>query len=211
MPMTTDTLTVQQRLNLTGDIGNRVTPIDRTELIQADNVVFPIPFTDWRIHDAIHSPLPGTSAADDLGLYGGAVFGTDAPLIRTYDVKAAGAVTLYALAFVKVPESYVAGQTFSLRFGAGMVTTIADTTATIDVQAQRIGKDNTLGSDICATVAQSINSLTFANKTFAITPSTLEPGDVLQVRVAIAVNDAASGAAVIAAFASSDVVCDIKG
>ncbi len=92
-----------------------------------------------------------------------------------------------------------------------MVTTVAGTSATVDVEAYKIGKDNTLGSDLCATSAQSINSLTFSNKTFTITAGALAAGDVLDVRLAIAVSDAASGTAVIGAIAGIDLLADVKG
>jgi hypothetical protein len=61
------------------------------------------------------------------------------------------------------------------------------------------------------TAATDMNNLTFANKDFVITGSSLSPGDVLDIRIAVAVNDAASVAAVIAALAATDLLCDIKG
>lgn len=185
-------------------------PLDRTYLQEDPLQPFPVPFTDFRVHDALQTTLPGTSASDDLGLYGG-TFGTSQPLIRTYDVKAAGSVTLRARALIRLPAEYVAAESVKLRLAAGMVTTVADTTATVDVEAFRVGKDNSLGSDICATSATSINSLTFADKDFTITAASLNPGDVLDVRITVAVNDAASGTAVIAAIAGVDLLCDIKG
>src|SRR5690349_17053811 len=69
--------------------------IKRNELEQNANAVFPIPWEAWRVWDALHTNLPGTSAADDLALVGG-TFGAASPSIQTYDVKAAGAQTLRA-------------------------------------------------------------------------------------------------------------------
>lgn len=200
-------------LQVTGSIsyGDTLIPaVARTSLAQDDLKVYPVPFTSLRVHDALQTVLPGTSASDDLGLYGG-TFGTSQPLVRTYDVKAAGAVTLYARTQIRLPAEYQAGETVQIRLGAGMVTTVAGVTATADVEAYRVGGDNSLGSDLCATSAQSINSLTFANKSFTITASTLGPGDVLDVRLTVAVNDAATATAVIAALASIDLLCDVKG
>lgn len=186
------------------------TPLDRTYLKEDSLQPFPVPFTDFRVHDAIQTVLPGTSASDDLGLYGG-TFGTSQPLIRTYDVKAAGSVTLRARALIRLPAEYVAAESVKLRLSAGMVTTVADVAATVDVEAYKVGKDNSLGSDICATSATTINSLTFANKDFTITAASLNPGDVLDVRITIAVNDAATATAVIAAIGGVDLLADIKG
>jgi hypothetical protein len=171
---------------------------------------FVVPFVDFRVWDAIATNLPGTSASDDLGLYGG-TFGTDAPLIRTYDVKNAGAVTLRTRVQVCLPAEYVASGDITLRFHAGMITTVASSTATIDVEAYAADKDGTLGSDLCTTSATTINSLTFAAKDFVITGTGLNPGDWLDVRVTIAVNDSATATAVIAAIGSAELLCDIKG
>ena len=70
-----------------------------------------------------------------------------------------------------------------------MGTTVAGTSCVVDVEAYKVGKDNTLGSDICATSATTINSLTFANKDFTITAGTLAAGDVLDIRITITVVD----------------------
>ncbi len=199
-------------LQVQGDIkysGSLVPGPTRANLAQDDLKPFPIPFTDFRVHDALQTVLPGTAANDDLGLYGG-TFGSSQPLIRTEDVKTL-TKSEYARALVRLPAEYVAAETVTLRLSAGMVTTIAGTSCTIDVEAYRVGKDNSLGSDLCATAAQSINSLTFANKDFTITSSGLSPGDVLDIRVTISVVDAATGTAVIGAIGGADLLCDVKG
>lgn len=184
--------------------------IARSKLAQDTLTPFPVPFEIFRVHDAFQTVLPGTSATDDLGLYGG-TFGTSQPLIRTYDVKTVGATTLYARAMIPLPAEYDGGETISLRLYAGMVTTVADTSCTIDVEAYQVDKDNSISADLCATSAQSINSLTFAAKDFTITPTALTPGDLLDVRIAVAANDAATGTEVIAAIAGVDLLCDIRG
>jgi hypothetical protein len=184
--------------------------IARENIAEDSLARFPVPFADFRVHDALQTTLPGTSASDDLGLYGG-TFGSSQPLIRTYDVKAAGSLSLRARALIRLPECYIAGESVRLRLAAGMITTVADVACTVDVEAFRVGKDNSLGSDICATAAQSMNSLTFADKDFVITAASLEPGDVLDVRITIAVNDAATLTAVIAAIGGVDLLADIKG
>lgn len=182
-----------------------------TEQRQTDNVTYPIPWGDWRKDGSSYATdLPGTSSGTDLGLYSG-TFGTSQPSIRTYDVKAAGALSLKARAAVALPDRYVAGQTVTISLNAGMVTTVADTTCTVLVEAYRIGKDDSIGSQICPTGALSMNTLGSATKSFTITAATLNPGDVLDVRITIAVNDAATATSVIAAIFGADLVCDIQG
>jgi len=149
-------------------------------------------------------------SADDL-MISGQTFGSSQPLIRTPDQDSLGAQTRYARARIRLPIEYVAAQSVALVFGAGMISNAADTSCTLDVEAYRIDKDNTIGSDLCATDAQSMNSTSFTDKTFNLTAATLGPGDELDVRIAIACNDASTGSAVIAALASTDLKCDVKG
>jgi maleate cis-trans isomerase len=51
----------------------------------------------------------------------------------------------------------------------------------------------------------------FAAKSFTITSSGLVAGDVLDIRLTIAVNDAATVTAVTPTIAAIDLLCDIKG
>ncbi len=184
--------------------------ISRTEQIQSDLQEYPILATDWRVWDAFASLLPAASAADDLGLYAGA-FATGCPNVATGDVKTL-TVTRYARALFQVPLEFVSGQRIILRANAGMVTTVSSGAATVDFQVYKLAEDTLItGADLCATAAQSCRSLTFAELAFNITTTTISPGDVLDIRLAIDVIDAASGTAVIAALGAMKVAVDIKG
>lgn len=156
--------------------------------------------------------LAPSPSADDLMLVGG-TFGSGASFIRSIDVKALGALTLRMRnPTVRIPAEYVAGETLRLVMVGGMITTIADVSCTVDVEAWKVDEDGTLGSaDLVSTAAMSINSLTFAEKAFDVTATTLGPGDLLDVRVSIAVNDAAAVTAVIAALAATHLDADVKG
>lgn len=180
-------------------------------ILLAELQAFPIPLTDFRVWDAMQTLLPGTPSADDLGLVGG-TFGTATPSIRTEDLKALGATNKRARFLVQLPWEYVAGETVTLRFQAGMITTVAGTSATLDCEAYKLqdDPDDAIGSDLVTTSATSINSLTFASTDFVITPTSLSPGDILDVRVTIAVNDGASGTAVIAAITSAKLLADVR-
>jgi len=184
--------------------------IDRSNLTQDDLAKYAIPFECFRVHDAPSSLLPAAGAADDLGIYG-TTFGTDSIYLATQDLKAAGATSEYARVSVPLPVEYVSGETITIRCYSGMITTISDTTATIDIECYKSDDEGGTGSDLCTTAAQSINSLTFANKDFVITPTGMAAGDVLDIRVKIAVNDAATGTAVIGACGRFSLLCDVKG
>jgi hypothetical protein len=181
--------------------------IERAKLAQRVLGVHSVPLEQLRTWDARATNLPGTAATDDLGYVTGTL-GTDMPSVQTGDLKAAGATTRYAGFTVALPEDYEAGQTVVLRIVAGMKTTVADTSATVDAQVYRNAGDGTVGSDLCATAAITINSLTAADKDFTITATTLEPGDILDVRVAVAVNDAATGTAVIGRIVAIELLTD---
>lgn len=191
-------------------LGTLSPPIPRSSLLQEDGARYKIPMVAWRVHDAIQTNLPGTGATDDLAIVSGTL-GTSAPSIQTGDLKAAGATTRYARCTFDLPHEYVAGQTVTLRAKAGMLTTVADTSATIDFQVYRADDGTLEGSDICATAATTINSLTFANKDFTITPTSLLPGDTLDIRLAITVTDGATATAVIGAAGGIELLLDVKG
>jgi hypothetical protein len=197
-----DTLTIKE----TG-----VSAQTRTSILKQDALaIFPIRMTGLRVWDAIHTNLPGTAATDDLALVG-TTFGTTAPVVTAGDCKALGATSRYARFMVELPECYEAGETVLLSLSAGMVTTVASVSCTVDVECYKIDKITGIGSDLCTTSATTINSLVFAAKSFTITPSGLTAGDVLDVRLTIACNDAATGTAVTPTIAGIDLLCDIKG
>jgi len=203
-----DTLTISQTLTIpeTG-----VSSQTRATILKQDpNMVFPVSLASLRVWDAYHTNLPGTAAGDDLALVGG-TFGTAPPTVSAGDLKAAGATTRYARFAVKLPECYDAGETVTLSLSAGVVTTIADVSCTIDLECYKLDAVGGIGSDICTTSATTINSLVFGSKVFTITPSGLFAGDVFDVRIAIACNDAATGTEVTPTIAAINLVCDIKG
>lgn len=172
---------------------------------------YPIPLTDFRVWDAMQTVLPGTPSSDDLGLVGG-TFGTATPSLRSEDLKTAGATNKRARVLVQLPWDYQAGQSVTLRFKAGMITTVADTTATLDCEVYKLqdDPDDAIGSDLVSTAATTMNSLTFADIDFVVTPTGLSPGDILDVRITCAVNDAAGATAVIAGITSAKLLADVR-
>jgi hypothetical protein len=185
--------------------------IARSGLIQDAEAEHDIPFESWRVFDAYQTVLPGTSTGDDLGLYGG-TFGTATPAVKTYDLKNAGATNVRARFRVQLPPWYDTGETVKIRFNAGMETTVASASATVDVEAYKTAGDGLVsGSDLVTTSATTINSLTLANKDFLLTSTALAPGDWLDCRVTIAINDSATATAVIGKIGKASLLLDIKG
>lgn len=198
----------------TGTISNThiasTAAIERSKLEQTTNAVYNVNLTDLRNWNAYATVLGATPAtADDLSLVDG-TFATGSPLVQTGDVKATSS-TQYARFPVNLPAEYDDGETVTLRIRAGAETTVADGSMTLDVEAYEIDGSGGIGSDICATDAQSINSLTYGDKDFTITPSGLVAGDVLDVRIAIAYVDTATATAVIGSISKIQLLCDVRG
>lgn len=199
--------TVNGALTVTGAItGN----IARTNLVTETATPFPLPIADWRVWDAFATALPGTPAADDLAVTAGA-FGTGTPYIRASDVDNSTA-TQYARIAVMIPHTYVATGLAALRFSAGMLTAIASSAATLDVEAYLFAEDTLKsGSDLVNTAAQSINSLTFADYTFNLVATTLTPGAWLDIRIVITATDVGVSAATIPAISNAELLLQVKG
>lgn len=184
-------------------------PYTRAALTQEADAVYPLDLCAFRVWDAPQTNLPGTAATDDLALQG--TWASQAIKITSGDVKALGTTTRYARVQAALPVEYVPGGPVTLRLSAGMKTTIAATSATLDVEVRKSDKISGIGADICATAALSINSLTFADKDFSITPTGLDPGDTLDIRLTIVTVDAGSATTVEAVVAAADLLLAIKG
>lgn len=180
----------------------------RADHVQDSNVEFPVLLTDGRVHDS-GAHLPTTAASDDLAI-GVGTLGTQDFYLTSSDGKAT-TITQYARYQVQVPYVFDAGETLQFVVNAEMDTTVSDGTATVDLEVYKSDLDGTVGSDLCATSAQSINSLTPADKTFAVTSAGLNPGDLLDVRVTIAITDSATGTAVIGRVNSIRRKLDCRG
>ena len=204
--------TFQGSIFVPGDItlsGAIVPGIARSSLVQDDLQNYVIPFRDWRIADNLSSLLPATAASDDLGM-DGETFGTETPFLVTSGAKAT-TVTQYGRFQFALPPEYVSGQSVRIQVKAGMKTTISDGTATVDFQVYESDDDGGVGADLCATAAQSINSLTQATLNFDITATSLAAGDLLDCRMTVAITDSATSTAVLGKVSRCSVLADIKG
>ena len=191
--------------------GDGVTGIGRDNLDQDDLQPYAIPATAWRIWDAVATFLAATGANDDLGLTTGTA-GTDVPTLITRDMKAIGAVTNAKAAIVfPLPPEYVTAETVRLRITAGMLTTVADFSATIDCSVYRADGEGASGSDLVQTAAQNCNSLTKDEFDFECDASSLSPGDELLVIVNLAVRDNATGTVVQGEISRVAMLLDIQG
>lgn len=167
--------------------------IARTSLATEAAVVHPVELTKLRKVATISATLPATDDATSPGLVNGTYL-TSNPTVQTSDVKAAGSVTRTARFQFALPEHYVPAGAIKVRINAGMLTSVADTTATVAINCVRIAAPTV---DINSTSAISINSLTAADCDFTLTTTGCVVGDILDVKITIAINDGATGTAVI--------------
>ena len=171
---------------------------------QVSNVV---DLTDLRVWNAFATNLPGTAATDDLGLVTlASTVGTDWDVaVQTSDLDNIGTGVPFYAAFVHtLPATYVSGGAISVVINCGMITSVAGTSCTIDVQAFLLRAP---AADLCITAAQDMNSLTAANKTFVCTPTGLVAGGQILIRVAILATDTAATAASFARINKISVSC----
>ena len=207
------TSTIDGNIHIAGNlsVGGTVPTIDRTSMAVNTLAKYAILPTDWFVHDAIQTPLPGTAANDDLAVDGEA-FGTAVPYITSGNLDNAGATTRYARTTFCLPPEYVSGSAITIQAHAGMTTDDASAAATIDFELYKAGNEKVKsGSDLVTTSATDINSTTFADKDFTVTGTSLSAGDVIDIRMAVLVNDSGAGSAVIADVGQVYLLLSVQG
>jgi hypothetical protein len=148
-----------------------------------------VPMTDFRVWDAVGTNLPVAAATnDDLALITNT--STCQYYLATKDYGGTTDGVQYATALVAIPDNYIAADDLKIRVKCAAVA-VADAAMTVDIAATEVGST----TDIVATTAQSINSTTAATKDFTLTATNVAPGDVLAVRLAVAVNDSGDASA----------------
>lgn len=189
-------------------VSGSISPLKaKSSVLALTEHIVTVPWTLWRVHDAMHTNLPGTAADDDLALVGG-TFETGVPSLQTVDFGGT-TTTAYARAQIPLPAFYEAGQSVKLRFHCGSLTTLPDAACTLDVSCYKSGEESLVsGGDICATAVQTITPLTMADVDFTITATTLSPGDVLDTRITVYGEDAGDLGVMKLCIGAVKLVCD---
>lgn len=169
--------------------------LQRTDLPERTGK-YTIPLTQLRQQDDFAVLLPATALTPELGIDTG-TRGTNYPHLYTEDLAGSGSTSNWAAFSFALPPDYDDGGAISVNFWAGMETTIADTSATLDCEVYQNDLDGTVaGADLCTTSAIDINSTTLANRQFTVTPTGLVAGDELGVWFRTIINDGATGTVV---------------
>lgn len=213
-------ITVSGGITLTGNINassgaQLVGPtgfLNQSQIVERPLVEHVVPLTSLRVHDNFTALLPQTAATDDLAIIE-TTFGTDAVTVQGLDfggMTGGGSYTAYARFQYGLPDGYVSAGDIKVRIHAAMLTSVADTSCTVDIQCYANDDAGGIGSDLCATAAQSINSLTSASYDFVITSSSRAVGDVLDIRITIAGDDSANAAVMIPEISKVAMLLDKK-
>lgn len=188
--------------------------IERHKLAQDALQPYTLKFTDFRLHDDQAVNLPNPAVSGDLGLYGNTA-GTESIHLATYDVKAAGSVSLTGACLFSLPPEYEYGQTIRVVTHAGMITTVADAAATLSIWCYKLGDDGA-STTTFINDSKDINSLTWGDDTFttddyADEAAKLEPGDRILLIARINVTDTATATVVRAGIGSIQIQMDVRG
>lgn len=152
---------------------------------------------------------PSTSSLD----YVEGTFATNAPSLQTPEFRNNSAeATYYARGEVQLPWEYEEGETVKIRVSAGMLTTVASESATVDVEVYESDRDATSTGDICSTeaVSDNMNSLSFEDIDFTVTSTNLSPGDLLDVRLKVTVDDDDDADLMKGCIGSVQLLCDVR-
>jgi|SRR5580704_5458490 hypothetical protein len=192
-----------------------VTPFNmpRAQLAVVPLDVFTQSLSKFKKFDSVDLGLPAAATGSYMGLNTGTV-GSAANQVATTDSHSASLTTKARDPGLIIPNDF-AGTGFSpqvqIYLRAGMKTTVAGTSATLTVAAYKVNLDGTVGSNLVSTGGQSINSLTAADFFFVLSASGLNPGDVLDVLVTIAIVDASGSTAVIGVINKYALLCSTQG
>jgi len=147
-------------------------------------------FATFRIFDNFDARLTSAASDDDDLTYYQGTFGTNASTLETIDCGGLNDTTQKAVFSFVMPPTLTTGATVNLKANVGMRTTVADQSATLDFQcyvADYANADGTMSGDLIGTAAQSVNSATFADKSFVLdddaTGYVLDAGSVVECLV----------------------------
>ena len=187
-----------------------IEPVTRAQLQLETLVVHGVPLSSLRVHDAMATLLPAAAANDDMGLVTGTP-GTDAPSLQGVDFGGGASDEKAAFEFILPPNYESGGAIYVKLLDCSCLTTAADTSLTVDCEVWKQTSAGAVGSDLCATGAQSINSTTPAAITFTVTPTGLVAGDKLIVRLSFAGSDTGDAGVMIPEICGVQMLLSIRG
>jgi hypothetical protein len=181
--------------------------VARTQLT-AETGVYSVPVSDLKTHATLVGlgSAAGTPSGD-MGLTPG-TFGTNTPLVK--GESASGASKSDACRFLyKLPNEYVAGGAVSIKIHA-LVSALPQVGATIVPAAYRCDGAGSLGSNLVTTGAATLTAA-MADYSFTVTPTSLNPGDVLDIQITGVANDTGGTTGSVINIGLVTMLLDVQG
>lgn len=188
--MTMPSVRVTGNLQVDGAVDMPNFTADRSAITQDALKAYSIPMTSMRKTADLTAVLPTAGNATDLGLVSG-THGTNSPGLEGTAANNNIKTEKARFTFVLPPE-YDAGETITIRARAGQKTGAVNVDNLIDFEAYKHDKEQGIGSDLVTTSAINANSTTLADVDFTVDPTSLNPGDILDVELTV-VNDDTGG------------------
>lgn len=184
------------------------TSVARSSLGQDDLASYVIPLSRFQ------APGTGAQLGSSAGTPSGALgltigtHGSASPIL-VGEAASGNSKTNSGRVQFALPAEYVSGETITLRVRCAATGTLA-TARTIDALVYKSDNGGGVGSDLCATSAQTITA-SFANYDFTITPTGLAAGDTLDVLVTAVANDTGGTNNRLIQIGGVQMLLDIKG
>ena len=214
---TSGDVTIDEIVKIGGGYGATGVTISAAGVIQGDGVatfaqdaaaVYNIQL-DAIMKNDMRTPLAAAGDATNLGIVGGTHGSASPYLVSTAYNNTSGSETA-RFSFILPPE-YDDGETVTVRVHAHVDTTPYAASATADIECFVPDGEKGISGELCTTVAQDINSATWADVDFTITPTTLTSGDELDIELTIAGDDGTGAANKSMEVGAVQILLDIKG
>ncbi len=180
----------------------------RSALGQDDASVYNVPLDQMKTHATL--ALLGASAgtpSGDCGMTPG-TYGSASPVIIGESASGNSKSDAFRFLFA-LPVEYVAGETVTLRVHS-MITGNVNVAQTVDASAYKVDGAAGIGSDLVSTSAIALTT-SFADHDFTITPTTLGPGDILDIQITLAANDTGASNNKLCKVGAVQMLLDVKG
>lgn len=182
--------------------------VARSELVEDALQTYGIP-----IHRIVSVAGAALTAAETAGTFD-VTIGTNTIVANGEVTDNETEVSVAYFQFV-LPAEYVAAGDVTIRLPVALIKTGSPTNngSTIDLEVYEQSDAGAVGSDLCATAAQTFAALdTWYTKDFTVTATGLVAGDVLNVKITSSAIDSEAGAGtIILNLAPPKVLLDVKG
>lgn len=176
-------------------------------MVQDDLKPYPIILTTFRKTAALSSLLGEVADCTNHALRGYS-HGSESMYLKGYAAEGAS-TTERSRVLKELPAEYVAGQTVIIRVHSKLSSAV-EVSGTVALLVYKSDKEKGVSADLCETAAQP-NTTSWADYDFTITPTDLEPGDVLDIEITTVINNTGGAQEIDLFMGDVRLLCDVKG